>query len=290
MPTGIVRKKDKIMEKKRTVKVIATCDNLDDILNHLLELRLSGKKENLNEYWSFRGQRNKDWNLAITPRTDSTESFNYEENLYQYQKRMLNDRTLDYMIEKNPWWWLFHAKHHRLHTRLLDWTSNPLVAIYFAVENILSAQHIPEGDLKSTDSAVYALKVNQVHFFPVEKEWTKHEDEYINPVTGEVENKINGTKREMNENEWIMVNPGHTTPRITIQSSKFTYHPGKNPTPIDLMDRRKDEELLMIIIKSSTIPKIRKQLGIMNIHHASLFPNPTGVALFLNEEWPEITK
>jgi hypothetical protein len=105
--------------------------------------------------------------------------------------RLFKERAVPYLnfIPRNDWDWLALAQHHGLPTRLLDWTRNPLVAAYFAVEQD-----------SGKDSVIYA--------YP--------NDKYI--LTTKNPNPFKRTTI----GKFI---PRHITARITAQVGLFTIHP-----------------------------------------------------------------
>lgn len=233
-----------------------TIGSLDELIKEFVHLRNK-------EFWSFRGQRNEQWNLGLhnLPEDGKFSSV----CLMQFKKRCMEFSRPDYLDECDDWRWLFYAQHHRLRTRLLDWTTNPLVALYFAVENIIS-----HGNDISDFGAVWALKVRNIDFLTPE-----------HAGSPEIVHR------------WVMVNPPPVTNRIVRQSGKFSFHPPGDDQLLDLEPRRYDDEkLIKIVIKQKNgrnpCADIRNQLGIMNVHHAALFPDPDGVAKFVNHEWRDI--
>ena len=136
----------------------------------------------------------KDSSFTLTPKvgrnTKSTQS-----KIEEKEKTMLRlfreqaFARLDFRPE-NDWEVLAIAQHHGLPTRLLDWTQNPLVAAFFAVEE----EH------SSKDSAVYAY--HSAKYILTKK--------YSDPFTRDTVGKFI---------------PAHVTPRITAQTGIFTIHP-----------------------------------------------------------------
>jgi len=105
--------------------------------------------------------------------------------------RLFKERAFQYLdfAPSSDWDWLALGQQHGLPTRLLDWTDNPLVACFFAVDG-----------MSGEDSVIYAYR-NESYISV---------DEHLNPFKYKEVGKFI---------------PRHLTRRITTQGGLFTVHP-----------------------------------------------------------------
>ncbi|MEQ1552480.1 FRG domain-containing protein [Sphingorhabdus sp.] len=124
--------------------------------------------------WVFRGHLLQ-WSLQPSVGRPKTYSAARELQLFNEFKR-LGAPLVDRAQMPSDWDWLFLAQHHGLPTRLLDWTTNPLVAIYFACQpsprgrrdgELIAVEIGSVGLISETDLKVGPFGINRTKFvFP----------------------------------------------------------------------------------------------------------------------------
>ena len=191
-----------------------------------------------NSRWIFRGHSDKDW--EIKPKAGRI-PFNKISDL-EYLKSWKR-RGIEY-LNKTPvddWEWMAIAQHHGLPTRLLDWTHNPLVALFFTC-----------NELFEKDGLIIIYSPGYVVI-----------PENISP----------SKKRKL-----TLFKPKAITNRISKQSALFTIH---NPPDVKIEDSLRDtDKLEKIVVKKESKKELLSQLDHYGINYASLFPDLDGLSKY----------
>ncbi|EHK54475.1 FRG domain-containing protein [Allomesorhizobium alhagi] len=116
--------------------------------------------EHTDSSWVFRGHGDASYQLVPTigrPPAGRTYKETDERRLFSEFKRR-SKMLLQGAAPNNNWEWLTLAQHFGVPTRLLDWTNNPLIAVYFA---------ICSGDYRQ-NAEVIAVRTSAAEFVDVD--------------------------------------------------------------------------------------------------------------------------
>jgi len=213
-------------------------------------------------------------------------------------------------LPRNDWESLAIAQHHGLPTRFMDWTTNPLVALYFATRETKT-----NDDNQPMNSAVYVLTseptrfselerpkeavvkpvrdlISSVSIAPsgyeefetIEETLTRRNFEAINdildaesePIEKEpsepVDQKLMNSPFGIGEN--IIYDPPHVSPRIRAQDGVLlACH---QPT-----QSLEEKDYIEIVIRHEAHDEIRRRLDQYGVFDKQLFPDLDGIAKWL---------
>jgi hypothetical protein len=227
----------------------------------------------------FRGQAESRWKLQPAvyrptfPLKTEGEVLQKERELFQHW-RVQSAGILE--GDKNDAQLYFLQQHYRVPTRLLDWTSDPLAALFFAVTE---ERHVTkDGALFVLDA--YSLE-KQDRAIPVKFRGvaTSHHPEFRKVVS-----RICQWDGKVDFPKFILpVRPDQFDRRLLLQRSCFTCHVPSAPA-LDKTDlTQKDVDLFKFNIPASAKPVIEKQLRLLATDEYGIFGDLENLALTLKK-------
>ena len=170
---------------------------------------------------------------------------------------------------KDSWDILYEMRHHGLPTRLLDWTENFAVALFFALQK------------KSSNPCIWILNPKELNRKSIKLDGildvTKPDVDYYSIF---IEEDPERKKYQPFKNP-ISIYPLRSHPRLLAQNGVFTVH-GTEIKPLNKFYRGC---LKRFDIPKSVIPDANRFLTMANINDFTLFPDLDGLSRYLKKRY-----
>jgi hypothetical protein len=226
-------------------------DNSETVVIRSVEDLLAVTKRDTPGDWIFRGHSSWRWKLQASVHRIYKVTDGDLEFILALERKLLNEfkRRARIHLQSRPssdWEWMILAQHFGLPTRILDWTENPLVALYFSV--------CDEAEL-SHDGMLFSYH---------------HGSEEID---------IESTGDPFSIKQIELVRPPHLDQRVIAQQSVFTAEP-----PLLSKGGRDKSNLRYWYISVHHKKEIRRDLKKLSITENSLFPGLESLATEIKNE------
>lgn len=207
----------------------------------------------------WRGQADKTWRL-LPGAFRADRGHTAERNMTSRFMAGARTRRQDLLAMADRSDWLYIMQHHRLPTRLLDWTQSALTALFFAV-----------WEQPNVDGRVWILDPLRMNFDSIGR------GVLAAPTNSSVLPLIDGafTNEDSVKNRVVAITPVEIDVRMTLQHSAFTIH-----TPAaDLIDFAVGKPWLSYLTVPGALKSaIRGQLGLLGVRRSTLFPDLDSLA------------
>lgn len=233
-------------------------DSLDDFIKHVTKKIIDKPRCT----FIYRGQAHASWGLIPTVQRSLFQQVEAGVKISEGQINTLRLREIELLDEfkrkarpyltsppkkRYDWDWLAIAQHHKLPTRLLDWTFHAATALFFAVE---------DPDIDDEYCAIWCSE-----------------------AIGEVD--IGDPKGPFEVIDLRLYRPPHIAQRISLQNGCFTVHPAnylqqphKWPRPL--------EKILLPECKRAITQKMLRKIG---VDRSTIFGDLDSIALEIRREF-----
>ena len=208
---------------------------------------------------------------------NSDELFKQEFDILKRFRQRSVPYTHSSLTEKDHLTTLFFMQHYGVPTRLLDWTENPYIALYFALSDT-DYEKTQDGPTYQTDAAVWILNP---------AEWNKKAFNYeispgiISPPDNEALNgHLPTANPRLGKPEPIALYGIHNSPRIVAQRGAFALF-GTKIEPMEEAYRTNEypqDCLRKLVIDKGNIKSVLDALGRIGITDSAVFPDLSGLA------------
>ena len=211
----------------------------------------------------FRGHGSATWRLEpklLRPPANESET-HLVNRFKQHASLLLSNRPT------GEFDWLFLMQHHGLSTRLLDWSENPLVGLYFAVERELAEDAILWVLLPTILNAKAGIRPAYEHEIP------SFEDE-------ELRNYLPSTiaRETRSQLSPVAAIAPRNSPRMQAQQGVFTITHRENVYIDEVGEVANRDHIWRYVIPAEAKQRIREDLRRLGITRFSIFPELSSIA------------